>query len=1053
MARLDPAIRHAITPPEFGENMIHREHLVDRLHGDIPNKLVAIAAPAGYGKTTLLADFVAHTDLPVCWIQVTDADQDLMRLVSVVLASLEKRFRRLRGEIDLAAYSGSSPVSLARTIIDLVDRKIPENFILVMDDVHRMHGAEACLELMDELLVGLPDQMTIFAAGREVLEVSLARLMAEGQLAGFGPHDLALNDDQIRALIRLRTGEEISDSEIAQLRETTRGWITGVILSEFGSGKAAISDGLPEPLVYEYLASVVLNRQKDDIRRFMLDASVLPIMTIDACDAVLARDDSEEMLGLLSDKGLFLTMAGQTPRTYEFHPIFRELLVETLQSTNPERYQQLRERGAHYYREAAPEVAVRIHIDSGDFDKAAEIAEELAPHLYKQGRFSTIESWRDAFPDPASLVPELQYSYARLLLERGRPELALELTSELLEPDETHVPEMVRAKGLILKGFIYVDLDDLEAVREVLEGFNSEFQDLRTGEIRASYYRLRARYEHKTANLDKAIEALDRAVVALRESDDRYQLSLALQQQALVYSALGRLRDTHRVTIEALEIAERYGSPLMRAYTNNDIGQIEYLRGDFEQAIRHLDEARLQARRAGSEFAEAFVLCGQGDVYRDLGLTYQAADLYGKGLNVATVLGDDSLVTMGCLSTAVLHRRVGSLKLASEWMQRAVTASGSSSHSAIAIQSAAIIAHTSPKQALDRLNKLIQDEAQRLEAKELTEAYYFRVLCLHSLGREEDAAEELRKCLDIVDLRSTEQYLAGELNAYSSVLAWALETMPNDPTLGIVSQRIELMDALRARYLDNKEIDHEEGPAYHVTAFGGLDVRVKGVQKNDDMKPQALEVFVFLVDNGPTERDKLSEVFWPDHPPGRQTANLHMAIYSIRQAIGKDMVVLEGSTYMLSNDVDWRYDVSEFERAFAVAMSLPPGDPRRMFALTEATQLYSGPYLPEYFSEWVEERRRELELDFLDVVAANAEEAMRRDIPDRALSPLRDALKVDPYRDDLNRHYLEALKRLDRRSDALSHYQRYASLVREELGLEPSPKVKEVIDSISSAQS
>lgn len=217
----------------------------------------------------------------------------------------------------------------------------------------------------------------------------------------------------------------------------------------------------------------------------------------------------------------------------------------------------------------------------------------------------------------------------------------------------------------------------------------------------------------------------------------------------------------------------------------------------------------------------------------------------------------------------------------------------------------------------------------------------------------------------------------------------------------------------------------------------------------DDLKPQALELLMFLVDQGAADRDEIAETFWADHPAGRQTANLHMAIYSIRRKLGKHSVVLDGTVYRLNAELPLMYDVELFEQASRVVSSLPPGDPRRLFALTEATSLYKGKYLPEYFSDWVQERRRLLELEFLDIAADHAEEALLRDQPDRALDSLRTALSLDPYRDDINEKYLRVLSRLDRRSDVMAHYRRYANLMREDLGLEPSKSLIELHEEIA----
>jgi len=152
----------------------------------------------------------------------------------------------------------------------------------------------------------------------------------------------------------------------------------------------------------------------------------------------------------------------------------------------------------------------------------------------------------------------------------------------------------------------------------------------------------------------------------------------------------------------------------------------------------------------------------------------------------------------------------------------------------------------------------------------------------------------------------------------------------------------------------------------------------------------------------------------------------------------------EGSVYSLNPELSIEYDVDQFERMASIVDGLPPGDPRRMFALTEAISSYGGPFLHEISSEWVVERRRELELYYLDLLTLHANEALVRDQPTRALRTLRQALDIDPYRDDTNLHFLEALGRLGRRSEAIDHYQRYVRLLADELSLDPPEEIRDL---------
>jgi DNA-binding SARP family transcriptional activator len=135
--------------------------------------------------------------------------------------------------------------------------------------------------------------------------------------------------------------------------------------------------------------------------------------------------------------------------------------------------------------------------------------------------------------------------------------------------------------------------------------------------------------------------------------------------------------------------------------------------------------------------------------------------------------------------------------------------------------------------------------------------------------------------------------------------------------------------------------------------------------------------------------------------------------------------------------------VGEFEHAATVAAAMPPGDPRRFFALTEAVDAYTGPFLPEFTTEWVLENRRSLERRFLHLLTLHAEEALVHGDPLRAVESVRLALSIEPLRDDLNLRYIQLLGRLHRRSEAVGHYQRYTRLLAEELGLDPPEAVRE----------
>jgi len=395
----------------------------------------------------------------------------------------------------------------------------------------------------------------------------------------------------------------------------------------------------------------------------------------------------------------------------------------------------------------------------------------------------------------------------------------------------------------------------------------------------------------------------------------------------------------------------------------------------------------------------------------------------------------------GCLQTSAVHRRRGNEALAYEWINRALeVGEARETHPHIAIHLGALEAGSRPEHVLKGLVPLAEDESAGLDASQRTLLLY--VLAKASLARKdhESALAYLRQALDWADLHATEQALAGEL-AFDEVLReFAQAHLRGHPVLGVVMRRIDAMRALAQQYKESGD-EEEIAGAYRFAALGVAEVRGAHADLTQ-LKPLAREVLFFLLDHGRVERDFILETFWPHHPPGRQVANLHTAIYSLRRLLGKDLILHDGVAYSINPEMKAEYDVERFERAAAIAEGLPLGDPRRLFALTEAINTYGGRFLPEFTSDWALERRRQLEMRYLDLLAQQAREAMVRDQPARALQTLREALEIDPYRDDMNLQYLEALGRLGRRSEAVEHYQRYVRLLANELGLDPPEEVR-----------
>ena len=1044
MARLDPFLRHAISPPAFDQAKVHRERLVDALHANIPKKLIVIAAPPGYGKTTLLADFHHHTEIPTCWVRLTEADADVMHLASLLQHSLERRFRRLRGRPNLDALASASPAALARSFASAIETHVGEAFTVLMDDVHLVNSSRPVLEFLDEFLACQPGQVTLFAAGREVLDVSLAKLMAEGNLAGFGPQDLALTPMELTEVARLQLGVNLDAAEVDSLLEETRGWVTGVLLSKtLGSDLLRGIRDSSTPLVYDYLAAVVLNRQSDEVRNFLLEAAVLPVMMPEACDTVLGRDDSGRLLTRLTRSGLFLLSAGAGSGTYEFHPQFREFLLSTMEARDRRRMRALRERAAAWLEGSGQvEAAVRLYFEAGLPRRAAAVAEAASWPMRRAGRFVTLEEWTERCLQAGCHTPWLIFEFASACMDHGLFDRGVQLLDQHLLQPGMKMPSRIRLRAYASRGMMLYLGGRSKEVAGALEQAKAAMTGRVNGQDRAEVLRLEAMVLASEGKWEKAEGLVHRALHLLEEAGNRDNLAFALIDLSHYQLERGDHAGVIRSIARALPILGSYGAPGQVGVAYNNLAGSRHLLGEFDRALDAFSHALRNARLGKAEYLEAMVLLGEADLFSDLGLAYQAGELYGAALTLATQIDRLDLIAYGCIQTATLHRRSGTPVVASDWLKRAAVALGRSEASAAhSLELAALEMRVSPAKAARRLRRLM-DSDQDLTPSERARVLYWQARSAQAVGDAQAATEAMEACLDWVARSGTDQAVAPEFRADAEACRMLETGFAPHPTAGRLLERVRLMEAY-ARHYDPRARAEVQAAPIEFLALGQSAIRVAG-QHSDGLKPMAREVAFYLLDAGPVERDALVESFWPEHSPGRQTANLHMAVYQLRQLLGKDGVILDGSAYSLQPPQALEYDVRRFERSATIAERLPAGDPRRTFALTEAVNSYGGAFLPESDSAWVMLRRRQLQSRYIDLLVAGAEESLTRDQVARAAQLLREAVEHEPLRDDLHEQLMRALHRMGRRNEIVELYQRYVRALSDDLGLDPPDQLRDL---------
>jgi LuxR family maltose regulon positive regulatory protein len=407
---------------------IRRSSLIERLAPGDACPIVSIVAPAGYGKTTLLAQWAERKGQAFAWVSVDEKDNDpkiLLSYVAEALNAIEPISARVFDA--LASPANSVPASVVPRLGHAF-ASMTRPVALVLDDVHLLHDTE-CRAALSVLADHVPPGSRLVLAGRDPPPLRIARLRAEGKLTEIGPGDLALTAEEAASLLRAAE-VTLGEDEVAELHRRTEGWPVGLYLAalylrEGGMlGQAVAAFGGDDRFVSEYVESELLAWLSEQQRAFLTRTAVLERMCGPLCEAVLERPGSAAMLADLAQSNMLLVPLDHRGQWYRYHHLFRDMLLAGLERQEPGLLPVLRHRAADWcLRNDLAEEALEYSMAAGDVDTAARLVEELNPQVYQQARFTTLRRWFRWLDDRGGIEgrPVAAVHAAFLASTAGRP--------------------------------------------------------------------------------------------------------------------------------------------------------------------------------------------------------------------------------------------------------------------------------------------------------------------------------------------------------------------------------------------------------------------------------------------------------------------------------------------------------------------------------------------------------------------------------------------------------------------------------------------------------
>ena len=603
--------------PPLRPQFVRRRRLTSWLarHARVP--LTAIVAPAGFGKTTLLAEWraaLAARDLAVAGVSLDETDNDPAQFWAYVVAALRAALPGLALRnlpATLRSRHSAAPIFTAAGIINALDA-VPGDVTLILDDFHSITSA-AIHQSVAFLLDHLPPCLHLIISSRSELPLPVARLRARGQLAELAAADLRCTREEVAAFLRRVMGLRLAPDMVDALAERTEGWLAGLQLAALAlRGRDAPPAALAARLVSArdvepYLVGEVLSRQPADLQRFLLDTSVLDRLSAPLCDAVTGGDSGpgDEMLRRLMAAQLFLIPLDADGRWYRYHHLFAQVLRARLRRDAPDRASALcRRASAWYARHGMVAEAVRYALAGGDLDRAADLIEAIAvPMMWERGEVATVRAWLDALP-PALLDarPRLALAYAHTAVYTHDMATAERIVRRIMDAGAlpNHPSSELAAELAFLRVCLSRGKGDLErgaalaqAALHRVPAESIAWRAALTAEL-GHTYRL-------ACDLPAAERAYEAAAQLAQQSGNAFLGAQVMGCLALIHIDAGRLHEGARWCREVIQQAAGPAdapAPYARlAY--QFLAEVLYEWDELDEAAQHAEQAAALVRRFG----------------------------------------------------------------------------------------------------------------------------------------------------------------------------------------------------------------------------------------------------------------------------------------------------------------------------------------------------------------------------------------------------------------------------------------------------------------------
>jgi LuxR family maltose regulon positive regulatory protein len=671
-----PLLSTKLYIPPIRTGLVPRPGLIELLDQGLERKLTLLSAPAGFGKTTLLSEWISQSKSPFAWVSLDKDDNDRVRFLAYCIAAL----RRINLNVDdqlLGTLQSPQQPHIETVLIPLINQitGMKDRFALVLDDYQLIESREIH-DALAFILDHQPPSLHLVIASRSDPPLPVARMRARGEINEVRASHLRFSIEEGDRFLNQVQGLNLSRDDLESLVNRTEGWVAGLQMASLTLKKKVDASAYIQDFagshdyIADYLTDEVISQQPGHIHDFLLKTSILDRLSGSLCDAVTGQQDSQQILKQLKGANLFVVSLDDEGQWYRYHRLFADLLHQRLLRSKPEVVPALYLKASEWFEvDGFTDHAIDYSLRGRHFQRAAGLIERVAEQIIKRSEIAMFLRWLDELPE--QLVRDratLSIFYAWALLVRGeRSHLAADYLNGVIPTNEQILNRMRTVKAMLAMYQRNVP-EAVALARQALEGLPEDdlfFRNLAAWNLSAALYISGdkeggekmlaevARMSRASGNLLVAVVALCRLAMAKMQRGQLYEPK-DLFEQALDLAVDGQ-RQTLPIACEAMI----------------GLGKIHWQWNDLEAARKYLSEGTGLSQRWKQQVAiDGYVTLAH--INQSLGDVYLADQMIEKAREIAAkTLATEADDLYVALNRASLWVRRGDLGAATRWaMQR-----------------------------------------------------------------------------------------------------------------------------------------------------------------------------------------------------------------------------------------------------------------------------------------------------------------------------------------------------------------------------------------------